>query len=101
LAAGALGNHWKLDAWIAPFARRRRSRIDAACPNCRDARDCTTRFFAGTACGASPVSVAASGALAQMLRVTASECSLGRVRRWHDEATLLRSCGRDGGDSPG
>ena len=40
------------------FARRRRSRIDAACPNCRHARYCTTRFFAGTACGASPVSVA-------------------------------------------
>jgi hypothetical protein len=37
------------------FARRRRSRIYAACPNCRHARDCTTRFFAGTACGASPV----------------------------------------------
>jgi hypothetical protein len=36
------------------FARRRRSRIDAACPNRRHARDCVTRFFAGTACGASP-----------------------------------------------
>jgi hypothetical protein len=47
----------RLDARIAPFARRRRSRIDAACPNCRHARDCMTRSFAGTACGASPVSV--------------------------------------------
>ena len=25
-----------------------------------------------------------------MFRVTASECSLARVRRWRDEATLLR-----------
>src|SRR5262249_18949624 len=40
------------------FARRRRFRIDAAWPNCRHARDCTTRSFAGTACGASPGFVA-------------------------------------------
>jgi hypothetical protein len=33
---------------------------------------------------------ASSGALAQVFRVTASQCSLGRVRRWRDEATLLR-----------
>jgi len=36
------------------FARRRRSRIGAACPNRRHARDCMTRFFAGTACGSLP-----------------------------------------------
>jgi hypothetical protein len=33
---------------------------------------------------------AVSGPLAKVFRVTASECSLARVRRWRDEATLLR-----------
>ena len=33
---------------------------------------------------------ATSCALAQVFRVTASECSLGRVRRWRDKATVLR-----------
>jgi hypothetical protein len=33
----------------------------------------------------------ASGPLAQVFRVTASECSLDRVRRWRDEATPLRA----------
>jgi hypothetical protein len=33
---------------------------------------------------------ATGGALAQVFRVTASECSLGRVRRWRGEATILR-----------
>jgi hypothetical protein len=36
-------------------------------------------------------SQAASGPLAQVLRVTASECSLDRVRRWRNEATPLRA----------
>lgn len=36
-------------------------------------------------------SQAASRPLAQVFRVTASECSLGRVRRWRDEGTLLRA----------
>jgi hypothetical protein len=44
LAAGA-GGKPLLAAWIAPFARRRRSRIDAVCPNCRHARDCMTRYL--------------------------------------------------------
>jgi hypothetical protein len=35
--------------------------------------------------------LAAAGPLAQVFRVTASECSLARVRRWRDEATLLRA----------
>lgn len=34
---------------------------------------------------------AISGPLAQVFRVTASECSLPRVRRWRDEGTLLRA----------
>jgi hypothetical protein len=34
---------------------------------------------------------AASGLLAQVFRVTASECSLPRVRRWRDEGTLLHA----------
>jgi hypothetical protein len=34
-------------------------------------------------------SQAASRSLAQVFRVTASECSLDRVRRWRDEATPL------------
>ena len=34
---------------------------------------------------------AASGPLAKVFRVTASECSLARVRRWQDEGTLLRA----------
>jgi hypothetical protein len=29
--------------------------------------------------------------LTQVFRVTASQCSLGRVRRWRDEGTLLRA----------
>ena len=29
--------------------------------------------------------------LARVFRVTASECSLARVRRWRDEATILRA----------
>jgi hypothetical protein len=33
---------------------------------------------------------AASGPLAKVFRVAASECPLARVRRWRDEATLLR-----------
>jgi hypothetical protein len=36
-------------------------------------------------------SQAVSRPLAQVFRVTASECSLGRVRRWRDEGTLLRA----------
>jgi hypothetical protein len=35
--------------------------------------------------------LAAAGPLAQVFRVTASECSLARVRRWRDEATILRA----------
>jgi hypothetical protein len=34
---------------------------------------------------------ATSGPLAQVFRVTASECSLPRVRRWRDEGMLLRA----------
>jgi len=34
--------------------------------------------------------LAASRPLDEVFRVTASECSLGRVRRWRDEGTLLR-----------
>jgi hypothetical protein len=34
---------------------------------------------------------AVSSPLAKVLRVTASECSLARVRRWRDEGTLLRA----------
>jgi hypothetical protein len=34
---------------------------------------------------------AISGPLAEVFRVTASECSLPRVRRWRDEGTLLRA----------
>jgi hypothetical protein len=34
---------------------------------------------------------ATSGGLARVFRVTASECSLARVRRWRDEGTLLRA----------
>ena len=34
---------------------------------------------------------AASGPLVKVFRVTASECSLPRVRRWRDEGTLLRA----------
>jgi hypothetical protein len=34
---------------------------------------------------------AASGPLDKVFRVTASECSLARVRRWRDEGTLLRA----------
>jgi hypothetical protein len=34
---------------------------------------------------------ATSGPLAQVFRITASECSLPRVRRWRDEGTLLRA----------
>lgn len=34
---------------------------------------------------------AAGGPLAKVFRVTASECSLARVRRWRDEGTLLRA----------
>jgi hypothetical protein len=36
-------------------------------------------------------SQAASRPLEKVFRVTASECSLARVRRWRDEATLLRA----------
>jgi hypothetical protein len=36
-------------------------------------------------------SPAVSRPLAKVFRVTASECSLARVRRWRDEATLLRA----------
>lgn len=36
-------------------------------------------------------SPAVSRPLDQVFRVTASECSLARVRRWRDEATLLRA----------
>jgi hypothetical protein len=32
-----------------------------------------------------------SGPLDKAFRVTASECSLTRVRRWRDEGTLLRA----------
>jgi len=39
----------------------------------------------------------ASGPLAQVFRVTASECSLDRVRRWRDEATPLRAYLSDDG----
>jgi hypothetical protein len=35
--------------------------------------------------------LAGAGPLAQVFRVTASECSLARVRRWRDEATILRA----------
>jgi hypothetical protein len=35
--------------------------------------------------------LAASGPLDKVFRVTASECSLARVRRWRDEGTLLRA----------
>jgi hypothetical protein len=34
---------------------------------------------------------AINGPLARVFRVTASECSLDRVRRWRDEGTLLRA----------
>jgi hypothetical protein len=40
---------------------------------------------------------AAGGPLDKVFRVTASECSLDRVRRWRDEGTLLRGyLSRDG-----
>jgi hypothetical protein len=42
-------------------------------------------------------SPADSGPLAQVFRVTASDCSLARVRRWRDEATLLRAYLSDDG----
>jgi hypothetical protein len=42
-------------------------------------------------------SQAASGPLAQVLRVTASECSLARVRHWRDEGTVLRAYLSDDG----
>jgi hypothetical protein len=35
--------------------------------------------------------LAASGPLDKVFRVTASECSLARVRRWRDEGILLRA----------
>ena len=38
--------------------------------------------------GALPVT---GGPLAKVFRVTASECSLARVRRWRDEGVLLRA----------
>jgi hypothetical protein len=34
---------------------------------------------------------AVSGPLAKVFRLTASECSLPRVRRWRDEGTVLRA----------
>src|SRR5215475_12195832 len=40
---------------------------------------------------------AVSGPLAKVFRVTASECSLPRVRRWRDEGTLLRAYLSDDG----
>jgi hypothetical protein len=40
---------------------------------------------------AAAVPLAASGPLDKVFRVTASECSLARVRRWRDEGTLLRA----------
>jgi len=40
---------------------------------------------------ATGAALADSGLLAEVFRVTASECSLGRVRRWRDEGTLLRA----------
>ena len=40
---------------------------------------------------ATGAALADSGPLAEVFRVTASECSLGRVRRWRDEGTLLRA----------
>jgi len=39
---------------------------------------------------ATGAALADSGPLAEVFRVTASECSLGRVRRWRDKATVLR-----------
>ena len=42
-------------------------------------------------------SPAAAGLLDKVFRVTASECSLGRVRRWRDEATPLRAYFSDDG----
>ena len=39
----------------------------------------------------------ASGPLAQVFRVTASECSLDRARRWRDESTPLRAYVSDDG----
>jgi hypothetical protein len=48
-------------------------------------------LLVGLTTPATDESQAVSRPLAKVFRVTASECSLARVRRWRDEATLLRA----------
>jgi hypothetical protein len=53
--------------------------------------DAGDELLVGLSAPAAGPARATSDPLTPVFRVTASECSLGRVRRWHDEGTVLRA----------